>query len=158
RVALIVLVVLVILGVLGPLNHILGDPNALSVAPPLSGTASGYLLGTDNLGRSLLPRVVEGIRQTFLLATMAVLISTAIGVLVGMGAAYLRGLVDEFITRVADVLFSFPAILLAILISAILHPGTPTAVAAVVLVTLPLMVRIVRAAALTVVEQDFVMV
>jgi len=63
---------------------------------------------------------------------------------------------DEIVPRLADLMFSFPAILLAIMISAILKPGTPSAIAAIVIETLPVMIRVVRAATLAVAEQDFV--
>jgi peptide/nickel transport system permease protein len=151
-----VIVGLIVIGVFGLTTEIFGNPTALGSAAPLSAPGPGHLLGTDQLGRSLLPRVVEGIRFTILLAASAVMIAVAIGALLGMLAGYLKGAVDESVSRAADVLFSFPAILLAIMISAILKPGSLSAIAAIVIVTLPIMIRVVRAATLVVAEQDFV--
>jgi peptide/nickel transport system permease protein len=104
----------------------------------------------------MLPRVIEGIGTTFVLSTGAVLITIVVGVIVGMLAAYRGGFSDELVVRLADILFSFPAVLLAILVAAIRGPGVSSAMAAVVLVTLPLMVRVVRSATRTVAGRDFV--
>jgi len=153
--ATVALAVLIALSVLGLTTGFFGSPIALG-GPPLSTPAPGYPLGTDQLGRSLLPRTVAGIRVTILLSSFAVMIAAMIGSLLGMLAAYLKGVVDEIVARLADLMFSFPAILLAILISAILKPGTPSAISAIIIVTLPVMIRVVRAAALVVAEQDFV--
>lgn len=155
QIATVILALLVVIGLGGLVTDIFGSPTALTGAP-LHAPGDGHLLGTDQLGRSLLARTVAGIRQTILLSSVAVLTTALSGALLGMLAGYLRGLPDEIIARGADVLFSFPAILLAIMISAILRPGSATAIAAVVAVTLPIMVRVVRAATLTVAEQDFV--
>lgn len=150
------IVILIGIGLVGLATDVFGSPTALGSAAPLSVPGHGHLLGVDQLGRSVLPRVVAGIRSTILLASSAVVIAATVGALFGMLAGYLRGIADEFVSRLADVMFSFPAVLLAILISAIFRPGSPTAIATIVIVTLPVMIRIVRAATLTVAEQDFV--
>ena len=152
---MVALVVLIVLSLLALATNIFGNPTALG-GPSLSAPGPGHALGTDQLGRSLLPRIVAGIRVTILLSSFAVVIAATIGSLLGMLSGYFRGTVDEVVPRFADLMFSFPAILLAILISAILRPGTPSAISAIVVVTLPVMIRIVRAATLTVAEQDFV--
>ncbi len=149
------LVILILVGVAGSFSNIFGSPTALDGAPLLA-PGVGHPFGTDPLGRSVLARTISGIHQTIFLSTAAVLIAAAIGSLFGMLAGYMKGAVDEILSRCADVLFSFPAIILAILISAILQPGSPSAIAAVVIVTLPIMIRVVRAATLGVAEQDFV--
>ncbi|GAA0966837.1 ABC transporter permease [Acrocarpospora macrocephala] len=134
----------------------LGDPEAVNAGPRLAAPSGRLWAGTDSLGRSVLPRLVEGIRTTFLLAGTAVMVTAAVSVLLGMMAAYYRGLVAELITRGADVLFAFPALLLAILLAAIVGPGAPGALISIVLICSPLMVRVVRAASLSVVDRDFV--
>ena len=158
RSALVVLLLLVAIGLVGPFMAFLGDPRAVGVGPRLAAPAGEWPFGTDPLGRSLLPRAVEGIRLSFLLASTAVLITSVIGVALGLVAGYFRSFGDEIIARIADVLFSFPAILLAILISAMFVPGTPAAIATIVLITLPLMIRVVRAATLVLADRDFVQV
>jgi peptide/nickel transport system permease protein len=96
------------------------------------------------------------VRTTFLLAAVAVVLTALVSVVLGMVAAYFGGVVGELITRGADVLFAFPSLLLAILLVAITGPGALGAVIAIVLICSPLMVRVVRAASLTVVGRDFV--
>ena len=129
QIATVILTSLVVIGLVGLGTHLFGSPTALS-GTPLSAPGDIQLLGTDQLGRSVLARTVAGIRQTILLSSVAVMIAALIGALLGMLAGYLRGLPDEIIARGADVLFSFPAILLAIMISAILQPGSAAAIAA----------------------------
>jgi peptide/nickel transport system permease protein len=100
--------------------------------------------------------LAQGIRTTFVLAGASVALTALLSIALGMLAAYYRGWIGELITRSADVLFAFPAILLAILIVAITGPGSAGAVISIVLISMPLMVRVVRAAALSVVHRDFV--
>lgn len=134
----------------------LGDPEAVNAGPRLAAPSGRWWAGTDSLGRSVLPRLAEGIRTTFFLAGAAVVVTAVLSVAVGMVAAYYGGVVGEAITRGADVLFAFPSLLLAILLVAITGPGTTGAMVAIVLICSPLMVRVVRAASLTVVGRDFV--
>jgi peptide/nickel transport system permease protein len=155
QIGAVLLILLILTGLVGWASNVFGSPTALG-GTALSAPGIGHPLGTDQLGRSVLARTVAGIHQTILLATAAVLIAAAIGSLLGMLAGYSRGAVDEIVSRCADALFSFPAIVLAIMISAIFQPGSASAIAAVIIVTLPVMVRVVRAATLAVAEQDFV--
>ncbi len=133
----------------------LGDPRAVGGRPRLATPGPSWPAGTDDLGRTVLPRLVEGVRTTFLLAGMAAVVTAVVSVALGMMAAYFRGVAGELITRTADVLFAFPSLLLAILMVAITGPGTAGALIAIVLICSPLMVRVVRAASLTVVGRDF---
>ena len=100
------LVMLILISAIGPLLPI-GDPTEIGIGPRLSAPAAGWPLGTDELGRSNLPRLVEGINATFLLASTAVLLTAVIGILAGMAAGYAGGLVDIIVMRFADILFSF---------------------------------------------------
>jgi peptide/nickel transport system permease protein len=154
RFGLLLLVALLAVGLIGPSLPI-GSPTA-SAGPRLAAPGGEFPLGTDELGRSLLPRVVEGIRETILIAGVVVLAATVVGVLAGCLAALAGRRVDELIVRVTDVVFSFPVFLVAILVSVVAGPGRAAAMAAVFAVTLPTMVRVVRAAALPLVEKDFV--
>ncbi|PZF84704.1 ABC transporter permease [Jiangella anatolica] len=152
-VAVVVLTVLVVAGLAGRLGAF-GDPAALGER--LAAPSPGAPFGTDDLGRSMLPRVAEAIGNTLLLALLAVALSTVAATVLAVTAAYLKGAADRVIVALADVLFSFPGLLFAIMVAAVLGPGRPAAVAAIVLVTLPLMVRVFRQAAMTVAERDFV--
>ncbi|MCK2220177.1 ABC transporter permease [Actinomadura sp. ATCC 31491] len=132
-----------------------GDPDAIA-GPRLRPPGPGWWLGTDNLGRSVLPRVLEGVGTTLLLSSAAVLVTAALSVTLGIVAGYRGGWLNELVMRVVEVLYSFPAIVLAILVAAVLGPGRTAALAAIVLVTIPLMTRLVRAAAAAVSQRDYV--
>ena len=132
-----------------------GDP-AKIVGPRLSPPSSAFLLGTDALGRSVLARLLEGIGTTLVLSAIAVLCTAVISVLLGMIAGYLGGWTREGVMRLVDVLYSFPSIVLAILIAAVVGPGQAAALASIVLVTVPLMTRMVSAASMAVAKRDFV--
>jgi len=156
RAALVVLALMLLVSVLAPILPV-GDPSDVAVGPRLQSLSWSFPLGTDELGRSQLPRVLEGIRVTVVLAAGAVIVTAMIGVVVGMVAAYFGGWVDEVIVRLADVMFSFPSILFAVLMSAIIGPGVTAAIVSIIIITLPLMIRVVRAASLVVLERDFIL-
>ncbi|HZH27399.1 MAG TPA: ABC transporter permease [Azospirillaceae bacterium] len=143
---------------LGAFGHLLpiGDPNDIAAGPRLSPPSWEFPLGTDELGRSFLPRVVHGIRTTFLVSAVAVLATAVAGTLVGMFSAYAGGLVDTLVMRLADIFFAFPAIVLGLLVSAVMGPGAFPAVLVISIVTLPLFVRVVRAVTLGVARREFV--
>jgi len=155
RLGAVLLLLILGAGLLGMLTDVFGDPTAF-VAAPLQPPGSAGWLGSDTLGRSVLARTAAGVQQSVLLATSAVLLSIAIGTSLGMIAGYFGGFVDEAIGRLADTLYSFPAIVMAILISALVRPGGSSAIAAVVLVTLPIIIRMVRAATLDVAVREYV--
>lgn len=154
RFGLALLVLLVGVGVLHPLLP-LGDALA-SIGPRVAGPSAQFPLGTDELGRSLLPRIASAIGVTIVLSAIAVLVATIVGVALGCCAAYASGRVDQLISRFTDVIFSFPTLLVAVLIAVIVGPGRPTAIVAIIMVTLPTMIRVARAEALRIVELDFV--
>ncbi len=151
----ILLAVLVLLCLFGPWLPV-GDPEEIGIGPRLSVPASGWLLGTDELGRSVLPRIIDGLRSTFLLAGTAVVLTGLFGTLIGLVAAYAGGVTDMTIMRLVDILFAFPPLLLGILIAAALGPGGASAILAIALITLPLFVRVVRAVALSVAARSYV--
>jgi peptide/nickel transport system permease protein len=153
--ALVLLALLVVLGLFGPVLP-LGDPTRIAVGPRLASPGLAFPLGTDELGRSFLPRVIEGIRVTFLLATVAVLITAALGTVLGLAAGYLGGAADDLVARFADILFAFPALLLGLLVAAVLGPGNLSAITVISAATLPLFVRVVRAVTLGVAGRGFV--
>lgn len=155
RASLVVLVVLVLATLLSRWFGVAGSTTE-TVGPRLAPPGSGYLLGTDSLGRSLLPRLLEGVGTTLLLSAIAVSCTAVISTAVGIVAGYHGGRVNELLMRLVDVLYAFPAIVLAVLVAAILGPGRPAAMASIVLVTVPLMTRMVCAAARSVAGRDFV--
>lgn len=143
------------LGVFGP--HLpLRDPTAIGAGVRLGAPTAQFLFGTDELGRDYLPRVVEGIGATFLLSSIAVVITAVIGAFLGIAAGYLGGAVDSVIARCADVLFAFPALLFGLLAAAVIGPGSTSAIVVISTATLPLFIRVIRSVSLTVGEREFV--
>ncbi|MFO1057678.1 MAG: ABC transporter permease, partial [Dongiaceae bacterium] len=155
--ATVLLLIIVAAGLLWPLLPI-PDPAAVGVGPRLAPPSRSFLLGTDTLGRSLLSRTLQGVRTTLLLSTSAVLLSGLLGALAGIVGGYRPGLLDESFSRIADVMFSFPPVLLGILVTAVYAPGRMSAIAVIALFTLPTLLRVVRAATLTVRHRDFVVI
>lgn len=155
RVALVLLGLIVLTGAFGQFLPI-GDPEEIAAGPRLAPPSLEFPLGTDELGRPFLPRVVHGIRTTFLVSAMAVLVTALLGTMIGLLSAYSGGFVDTLVMRLADVMFAFPALVLGLLISAVLGPGILPAVIVICFVTLPLFVRLVRAVALSVTGREFV--
>lgn len=113
------------------------------------------LLGTDNLGRNILSRVVYGAQLSLLIGLGVVVMNAVFGVLLGAIAGYFRKL-DGPLMRLADALMAFPSILLAIGLAAALGPSAQTAIIALAVVYIPRTARIVRASVLVVREMEFV--
>lgn len=153
---LVVLVILVFLGAVGPFLP-LGDPTEIGAGPRLGPPSLTFPFGNDELGRSVLPRVIEGIGFTFLLSSVAVAVTAIIGTLLGMAAGYLHGFYDGVISRIADILFAFPALLFGLLAAAVLGPGNVSAIVVISTATLPLFIRVVRAVTLSFAQREFVL-
>jgi peptide/nickel transport system permease protein len=134
----------------------LGDPYKVNAGPRLAKPSADFIAGTDSLGRSQLPRLARAMQATFLLAGGAVIATAILSVALAVVAAYFGSWIGELVIRGADILFAFPALLLAILIVAVTGPGKTGALISIVLICTPLMMRVVRAAALSVVNRDFV--
>jgi peptide/nickel transport system permease protein len=155
RLGAVLLIALVLIGGIGPWLPI-GDATAIGAGARLGPPSAEFWFGTDDLGRDYLPRVVEGIGATFLLSSVAVLITAVLGTLLGMLAGALGGLADGLIARGADVLFAFPALLFGLLAAAVLGPGDIAAIVVISTATLPLLVRVIRSVTLAVAEREFV--
>ncbi|BCX03074.1 MAG: peptide ABC transporter permease [Candidatus Roseilinea sp.] len=115
-----------------------------------------YLLGTDDLGRDIATRILYGARNTLTAGVLSVLLATLIGSAVGVVAAYRGGWLDNLFMRAMDVMLSFPAILLAILIVASLRPGMANLVAAIAFSLIPTFARVVRSVVLGLKHQDHI--
>ncbi len=150
---LIALVLLV--AVIGPMlaPH---DPLVPAPLDRLQGPSTDHLFGTDSLGRDIFSRVIYGARISILIGLISVSISLLPGTLLGLLAGYFGGRVDSLVMRLMDMLLAFPAILLAIFITAILGPSLPNTMVAVGIVYIPHYARIVRASVLSLKEQLFV--
>jgi peptide/nickel transport system permease protein len=130
--------------------------NELSVANRLQPPSREHWFGTDELGRDILSRVLIAARVSLQVGVIAVGISLAAGVALGLVAGFYGGRVDAVVMRLMDMLFAFPAILLAIAILAVLGPGVTNAMIAIGVVYTPIFARITRASVLSVREEVFV--
>ncbi|MET3719239.1 MULTISPECIES: ABC transporter permease [unclassified Arthrobacter] len=126
------------------------------VAAPFSPAGIGGPFGTDNLGRDVLSRFLAGGQTLMILAIVATALGVGLGALVGVLAAYRRGWLDELLMRAGDVALAFPQIVLALLFLSIIGPELWLLVLMVGFGHLPRVARVVRGAALSVVERDFV--
>ena len=131
-------------------------PNEVDVANRLQPPSGEHWFGTDDLGRDVFSRVVLGAAVSLRVGLVAVGIALVAGTLVGLVAGYLRGWTDDVLMRAMDVLFAFPAILMAIAVLAILGPGTTNAMIAIGIVYTPIFARVTRAAVLGVREEVYV--
>jgi peptide/nickel transport system permease protein len=144
------LVVAVLAPVLAPYDPLAQD------APRFLGPSGAHWLGTDQLGRDVLSRVIHGARVSVPLAVALVAVSTVVGAVLGAVAGYFGGWVEGLVMRTADLVFAFPAIILAMAVVAALGPQLRNAVLAVVVVTWPSYARVVRSLVLSLRSADFV--
>lgn len=132
------------------------EPNKTNLFSTLSGPSPGHLLGTDNLGRDVLSRLVFGARTSLYAAALAVVLAAGIGVVPGMIAGYYRGVVEAIVMRVADTIMAFPSLILAIAIVGVLGPNLTNAMIAVGILIAPRFLRLMRGVTLMVRDQAFI--
>jgi peptide/nickel transport system permease protein len=150
----ILVAIMVFVAVVGPLLVPI-DPLSMVTTDRLQDPGAAHWLGTDNYGRDILARVVHGAGISLGTAFATAVITSVLGLAVGLYAAYDK-VVDAVLMRVADGLMAFPAILLAIAIMAALGPRVENVVIALTVVFVPYVARVVRSSALVVKEQTFV--
>jgi peptide/nickel transport system permease protein len=132
------------------------DPLAIEMRDRLLSPSAAHLFGTDDFGRDIFSRVIHGARISLLVGIVAVGIAATTGVVLGLVAGYFGGWIDSLIMRIMDVIFAFPAILLAISIMALLGASTVNVMIAIGIVYIPIFARIVRGSTLEVKAQDYV--
>lgn len=155
-IALIMLGLLVVVAVAGPWLAPV-DPNQQDLRGVLQNPlSSGHLLGTDQLGRDILSRLIVGTRVSLLAITLAVGVALAVGVPLGFVAGYLGGRTDAVIMRVNDAAMSFPPLLLAIAIVAMLGPSLRNAMFAVGVLMAPRFLRLIRGVVMNLKEETFI--
>ncbi|MGC0823881.1 dipeptide ABC transporter permease DppC [Pantoea agglomerans] len=126
--------------------------------PPVwqEGGSWSYILGTDDVGRDVLSRLMYGARLSLLVGCVVVVLSLIFGVIFGLLAGYLGGVVDAIIMRVVDIMLALPSLLLALVLVAIFGPSIVNASIALTFVALPHYIRLTRAAVLVEVNRDYV--
>ncbi|MCW4630376.1 MULTISPECIES: dipeptide ABC transporter permease DppC [Marinomonas] len=131
--------------------------DALLLPPAwLEGGNWSYVLGTDDVGRDILSRLIYGSRLSIAVGIVAVTASLVMGILLGLIAGYFKGLIDTAIMRIVDIMLAMPSLLLAIAIVAILGPSIVNAALAISIVSLPHYVRLTRAATMAEMSRDYV--
>ena len=132
------------------------DPVRQDLINSLQTPSGEYWFGTDHLGRDILTRILFGTRISLLIGVVAVALGMAVGIPLGVVAGYYRGWPDMVISRITDILFAFPAILLALALVAILGVGLQNVIVAVGVSMVPIFIRIVRGSVLSIREETYV--
>lgn len=153
---LIIIVLFLLMALLAPViaPH---DPLAQNIELRKSAPFTGdYILGTDDLGRDLLSRIIYGGRISMIIGVVSVGIALVFGVFIGVISGYYGGWLDKIIMRLIDIMLAFPYVLLTIVIVAILGPSLTNAMVAIGITQIPRYVRMVRASVLAEKEADYV--
>ncbi len=135
------------------------DQDLMLASLPPAGLASaepGYYLGTDDLGRDVLSRLIYGARIALIVAFVAASLAALIGTTLGLLAGWYRGWVDGFISRLVDIWMAFPPVLLSILLVAVLGAGVGSVIAAIAIIDWARFCRVVRAETMAQAEADYV--
>lgn len=132
------------------------DPLGIVMEERLSQPSAQHWLGTDDFGRDIFARIVYGARVSLEVGLIAVGIAATTGILFGLLAGFFGGWVDSVVMRIMDVIFAFPAILLAIAIVALLGPSTQNVMIAIGIIYIPIFARIVRGSTLELRVQDYI--
>lgn len=156
RIGLTIVGLIVLMAALGP--ALAPHSPTQFIGAPFASPGPHALFGTDNLGRDVLSRFLWGGRSVIFLALAATLLGVGAGTLIGLTAAYSRGRVDDLLMRPGDVVLAFPQIVLALLLLSMVGPHVWLVVVAVAIGHMPQTARVIRGAALDVVERDYVRV
>ncbi|MDO5725970.1 MAG: ABC transporter permease subunit [Tissierellia bacterium] len=148
-ISLIFLLILVVIAIVRPAPYDISQPDYANV---LSGPTSEHWFGTDEYGRDIFSRMLHGTRLSLSVALVGVTIGAFIGTILGVIAGYYRGPIEKIIMRITDVLLSFPGLLLAIGIVAIIGPGLTNVVISIAISGIPNFTRIIRSNTLAIKE------
>jgi len=132
------------------------DPNRMNLSKRFQPPGAENILGTDQYGRDILSRVMKGALNSLVVGWVAVGIGMGFGIWLGSLAAFWRGWKDEGIMRLVDVLYGFPAVLSAILITSIFGPGIINSMVAIGIFNIPIFARLTRGASLSIWQRDYV--
>lgn len=132
------------------------DPNAMDPTEKLAPPSTEHLFGTDNFGRDIFSRVMEGSQTAFIIGVSAVTIGFVFGFLLGATAGYFGGWLDEIISRFIDAMLAFPGILLAIMLVSVFSTGMTNTIIALGIMSIPSFARIIRSSFIQYKQYDFV--
>jgi peptide/nickel transport system permease protein len=132
------------------------DPNQMNLSAQFRAPGKAHWFGTDQYGRDIFSRVMKGATHSILVGLVAVSIGMSFGILLGSLAALYKGWVDEAMMRMCDILYGFPAVLSAILITSTLGPGVVNSMVAIGIFNIPIFARLTRATSLSIWERDYV--
>lgn len=132
------------------------DPTRVAILNNWRPPGGAHLLGTDELGRDVLSRLISGARVSMLVALTVLAMTMIIGTVAGMVAGWYRGWRDGLIMRTVDVIFAFPEVIVAILVAAVMGPGTATVIVALSLVWWPGIARLARSLVLQVKSETYI--
>jgi len=150
-----IVVALIVVSLLAP--HLpLYDPFELNVQNRLLPPSWEHLCGTDQLGRDILTRMINGSRISLMIGAMVVTIASLIGLVLGLVSGYFGRKIDEAIMRLTDMFFAFPRLVLAMAVAAALGPGINNTMLAIAVVSWPIYARLARAGALQVKNEIYV--
>lgn len=134
------------------------DVGAMDIPNKMKPPSAAHPLGTDHFGRDILSMIMVGARTSIAVAVVAVVIGMGLGVPLGLAAAARRGgLLDEVIMRGNDLIFAFPSLLIAIMITAVFGPSALNAIIAIGIFNIPVFARLTRGAALSLWTRDYVL-
>lgn len=133
------------------------SPTAIDIAGKLQAPSARHLFGTDAFGRDVFSMILAGARNSVFVSTVAVALGAGLGVPLGLVSASVGGLVDNAVMRLTDVAFAFPALLTAVIITAIFGPGAVNAMIAIGIFNIPVFARVTRGAALGVLKRDYIL-
>lgn len=151
-----VLVAMVIFTAILSLFYTPYNPNRMEISARFLGPSGHHWLGTDHYGRDVLSRVMKGAVNSITVGIIAVGIGAISGVFLGMISGYYSGWLDEITMRAMDVVYGFPAVITAILITSILGPGIENSIIAIGIYNIPIFARLSRASFLSLKERDYV--
>jgi peptide/nickel transport system permease protein len=146
------LVVAALADVISPYSPAIGDLRGARLMPP----SAAHWMGTDDLGRDILSRIIHGSRITLFVVVLVAIIAAPIGLLVGTVAGYAGGWIDAILMRITDIFLAFPKLILALAFVAALGPGIENAVIAIAITSWPPYARIARAETMTVRNSDYI--
>lgn len=154
-VGLVIILILVLVAVFGKLlmPH---DPYIGELSQSLKPPSEAYILGTDEQGRDILSRIIDGTKVSLRVGVTAVAIALTAGIIIGAVAGYYGGATDMILMRFMDIMLAFPSLLLAIAFMSALGKGIDKAIIAISIVTIPEYARIVRGSVLSVKENDYI--